>query len=284
MQEHGMVLAEHLSTPLFPTALLAIPDEDVRGMRSYPDPHIEIACSGSGQRTLRVGLRELDVGTSRGMIEIYRAGYEISQTRWQGVRGDCIAVTFPRAVTDKILRGEENRLQVATAHGLFDGQIARLGHELAQEWRQGLPHGPLFSEGLSIALLGLLMCRPTHTRHEHPGSVGFSYAQKRTINELIDSELANHLTVEQMAIMMEMNSYQFSRRFKSSFGMSPYQYVLQRRLDTAVRKLEADCTRPIAEIALETGFSNQAHLTSAFRKYLGTTPARSRSRALRDKR
>lgn len=39
----------------------------------------------------------------------------------------------------------------------------------------------------------------------------------------------------------------------------------QRRLDTAVRKLEADRIRPIADFALETGFSNQAHLASALR-------------------
>jgi AraC family transcriptional regulator len=282
MQEHGMVLAKHLSTSLFPTALLAIPDDDVRGRRSYPEPHIEIACSGSGRRTLRVGMRQLDVGTSTGMIEIYRAGYEITRTRWQGVRGECIAVTFPRAVTERILRGEESRLQIETTHGLFDGQIARLGYELARECRQGMPHGPMFAEGLSIALLGLLMRRRTDAVHGHPGSAGFSRAQKRAIDELIDSELGNHLTVEQMATMTEMNAYQFSRRFKSSFGMPPYQYLLQRRLDAAVRKLAADRTTPIAEIALETGFSNQAHLTSAFRKYLGTTPAR--SRASRDRR
>jgi transcriptional regulator GlxA family with amidase domain len=39
-----------------------------------------------------------------------------------------------------------------------------------------------------------------------------------------------------------------------------------------------DTERPVAEIALETGFSDQSHLTRVFRRALGETPAALRRR------
>jgi AraC family transcriptional regulator len=262
--------------PLFPTSILQIPGDATAGSRFYTDPHVEIACRGRGQRILRVGHADLELGTSKGMIELYREGYEIAKTRWQGEQGECIAITFPRSSTERLLHDDNRGVCFSTAHGVFNSQISRLGYELANEYRRGLPNGALYSEGISIALLGLIIREYASDGVADTRSVGLSVEQKRTICDLIDSELGSDLSVERMARLFDMSAYQFSRRFKSCFGTSPHQYILLRRVDAAVSELQRNRGRSIAEIALEFGFSNQAHLTSAVRKHLGTTPSRAR--------
>ncbi|MFL6716781.1 MAG: helix-turn-helix transcriptional regulator [Burkholderiaceae bacterium] len=276
LQEDGMTTDDHSPVPLFPTAISTIPGHDSRGRRYYAELHLEIACSGSGKRALRVGRREFQVGTAKGMIEIYQEGYEIANTRWQGVEGECIAITFPRASIERLLRGDARPPRAATAHGVFDGQIARLGYELAQACRKGMPNGALYSEGISIALFSLLARSQFPAREHAMCHAGLSVGQKKMIVDLIAGELGRRLAVERMASLLEMSAYQFSRRFNASFGMSPHQYIMQRRLDAAVVELQGDRSRPISEIALALGFSSQAHLTSMFSRYLGTTPARCR--------
>jgi AraC-like DNA-binding protein len=68
-----------------------------------------------------------------------------------------------------------------------------------------------------------------------------------------------------------------ARSFTRSFGVTPHQYVVSRRIDAA-RQLLLD-GMPIAAVASGVGFHDQAHLTRHFRRHLGTTPGRYRSTA-----
>jgi AraC family transcriptional regulator len=63
----------------------------------------------------------------------------------------------------------------------------------------------------------------------------------------------------------------FARRFKSATGAPPHQYLMAMRVERAKRRLLA--REPIAEIALECGFTHQEHLTRVFRRLTGMTPA-----------
>ncbi|WP_211101524.1 AraC family transcriptional regulator [Niveispirillum sp. SYP-B3756] len=65
----------------------------------------------------------------------------------------------------------------------------------------------------------------------------------------------------------------FSRAFKQSAGMSPHQWLLERRVAQA-RHLLATSPSPIAEIAQQCGFADQSHLTRVFERITGTTPGR----------
>jgi len=66
-----------------------------------------------------------------------------------------------------------------------------------------------------------------------------------------------------------------ARQFRLMFGTSPHRYLLMRRLDLARRLiLEA---RPLADVAGEAGFADQAHFTRVFKAAFGLTPARYRA-------
>ena len=65
---------------------------------------------------------------------------------------------------------------------------------------------------------------------------------------------------------------QLARAFTGAFGIPPHRYVIGRRLDAARDRILRG--QPLAEVAAEVGFVDQAHLTRRFRQFLGTTPGR----------
>jgi AraC family transcriptional regulator len=65
----------------------------------------------------------------------------------------------------------------------------------------------------------------------------------------------------------------FTRAFRKSFGMSPYRWLLERRIDRA-KSLLATGDLPLADIALQAGFSDQTTFTRAFGRIVGDSPAR----------
>ncbi|KAB8321278.1 helix-turn-helix transcriptional regulator [Tolypothrix campylonemoides VB511288] len=60
-------------------------------------------------------------------------------------------------------------------------------------------------------------------------------------------------------------------------GVTPYQYVLQQRIERA-KVLLRHRERAISDIALECGFANQSHFTKHFRQFTGMTPKAYRQR------
>lgn len=93
----------------------------------------------------------------------------------------------------------------------------------------------------------------------------------------IDAHLAQPLTVAELAAAAGLSRHHFSRVFKAVTGSAPHAYLVQRRVQRA-RELIEGSDLPLADVALQTGFSSQAHMTDAFRQRLGVSPARLRRR------
>ena len=87
------------------------------------------------------------------------------------------------------------------------------------------------------------------------------------VRENLDKEI----TLKSMASIAGMSESNFSRRFKASMKITPYQYVLQERLEEAkymLRHLDIS----LVHIAAATGFSSQSHFSTVFRKHTSLTP------------
>jgi AraC-like DNA-binding protein len=78
-----------------------------------------------------------------------------------------------------------------------------------------------------------------------------------------------------------LSRYELARQFRALAGTSPYRYSLLRRLDAARGLLVTD--RALADIALATGFADQAHFTRKFMSAYGLSPARYRKLAIEGK-
>jgi AraC family transcriptional regulator len=64
----------------------------------------------------------------------------------------------------------------------------------------------------------------------------------------------------------------FARGFKASTGLPPHRYLIRLRIEHG-QALLRDTDLPIAEVAAACGFAHQEHLTRAFGRWVGTTPA-----------
>ncbi|MFC3230639.1 helix-turn-helix domain-containing protein [Marinibaculum pumilum] len=109
---------------------------------------------------------------------------------------------------------------------------------------------------------------------ERPGG-GLSDAAFRLICDHIDAELANEISCEGIAAAAGLPLRVVFDGMKARTGMSPYKYVVERRLARACHLLRST-DDPIADIAFACGFSSQQHLTSAMSTRLGRTPLRVR--------
>ena len=82
-----------------------------------------------------------------------------------------------------------------------------------------------------------------------------------------------------MAAVAAMSPYHFSRQFRKSFGVPPMRFVAQMRVDR-VKMLLCQTDLALSEIAIETGYSSQSHMTSAFKVATGETPKSYRQKKL----
>jgi AraC-like DNA-binding protein len=93
----------------------------------------------------------------------------------------------------------------------------------------------------------------------------------RRVEEYIDAHLSEDLELERLAMTAGLSLHHFARAFKTSVGIPPHQFVLQRRLSLA-RDLLTSTDRPIADIAIAAGFSDQSHLARYFRQSFAVSP------------
>ncbi len=119
-------------------------------------------------------------------------------------------------------------------------------------------------------------------RYPHRG--GLSSRNVRLLAEFIDARIrpvqAVSPTLAELASEVGLSMFHFTRAFRETFGLSPYRYMLRRRLGQAQDMLVAGETN-LRLISRRCGFSSVPHLTNAFSREMGIAPARFR-RVLRE--
>lgn len=99
--------------------------------------------------------------------------------------------------------------------------------------------------------------------------------QRRAADDLraaLDARLFEPVTLAEAAGKAGWGPAHAAHAFAATFGIAPHAYVLGRRLDAARDRILAG--QPLATVATDLGFFDQAHLTRHFRRFLGTTPRR----------
>lgn len=154
-----------------------------------------------------------------------------------------------------------------------DPLIVSIGLALKAEMESGYLGGQLYSDTLTNALnVHLLRKYCNFTPHIKTYVGGLSPQKLRIALDYIHANLEYDFNLESIAAEIGMSHYYFCTLFKQAMGISPWQYVIQQRVERAKELLKAS-KLSITSIALLCGFSNQTHLIKHFRKVVGVTPS-----------
>ncbi len=88
----------------------------------------------------------------------------------------------------------------------------------------------------------------------------------------IDANYLSALDIKDAASYCCLSEYHFFRLFRKVFGISPYQYVIKKRLEYAKGMLIKSQVS-ISEVALLAGFSDLSAFSKSFRKQFGIAPS-----------
>jgi AraC-like DNA-binding protein len=89
--------------------------------------------------------------------------------------------------------------------------------------------------------------------------------------DLVDARYREPLDVRALARAAKLSPAHFSREFRKAFGVSPHQYLLQRRLERAAALLRST-DRSVADICLTVGLTSVGSFTTSFGRMIGMSP------------
>ncbi|WP_375749097.1 helix-turn-helix domain-containing protein [Vibrio sp. HN007] len=108
-------------------------------------------------------------------------------------------------------------------------------------------------------------------QNEQVTSSKFDQGQVDKVDKYISENIGQQITVDDLADLLRCSKFYFLREFKKLIGMTPYQYLMNKRLDQA-KELLASENINIASVGHDLGFNDQSHFTRAFKNQFGMTP------------
>lgn len=152
----------------------------------------------------------------------------------------------------------------------FDPRLLALSHMFEAECRADHPSDPLLGDSLALGLLALL-----HNDSAEPAAGvyrgGLTSRQVRIVTDYVESRLAEPVDLVALAGVAGLSPSHFHRAFRLTMGAPPHRWLKKRRIRRA-QELMLNPGKSLADIAVETGFSDQSHFTRVFAKEMGASP------------
>lgn len=130
----------------------------------------------------------------------------------------------------------------------------------------------LFHEILLKLSANLLSARLAHGEREK-STVSETALQ---VKEYIDAHIYEKIVVSDLARIASLSASQLTRVFRNTYGQSPYDYVLARKIDTACRLL-LNTGMSVKEVAYRLNFVDEHYFSNVFSKRMGMPPGRYRT-------
>jgi AraC family transcriptional regulator len=105
---------------------------------------------------------------------------------------------------------------------------------------------------------------------------GLPIRQLRKVEDYVTEHLAEEMSVERLAELVELSPSHFAHIFKETTGMTPLQFVTRQRI-TRAQQLIRETSRSLIDVGLEVGYSSPSHFAQVFRRVVGVTPTKFRS-------
>lgn len=159
---------------------------------------------------------------------------------------------------------------------MVDPRIASILRLLGEVVENDDPSVQLYGDSLIASLVACLM-RPGRPVETPKG--GLAPWQVRRVTNYLHDRLPLRVDLEELAGVAGLSLAHFSRAFRLSTGLAPYQWQLDMRIKRA-QELMVTTTDTLEDIAESCGFADNAHFARTFRRFAGCSPsAWRRSRA-----
>ena len=274
-------------------SLWRAPELEISSIKSWPSITAMSFHRGGGETTWRGDCHRLVLTLDR----LPSALLQVEQgPTWQSLLNAPGALGFyPAGVSVRVVHPAARFVQVLWDRDLYSSLLPELGSAasrfefvyplqdpllsqivttLADETEGG------FADRVLAESLGTVLCVRL-ARHfvghlPLPTSKGLSPERLQRVRDYVEAHLDEDLSITALADIACLSPHHFSRSFKKATGVGPRRYVIQRRLARAQTLLRRT-NQPLARVAQETGFADQSHLTSVFRREMGVTPGRFRA-------
>lgn len=246
-----------------------------------PDTSLVLLTRGAmlmEQRHVNGSWKSLSV--RQGNIFLKPGGSVTNELRWRSLSAEPMQTLHVSLNNQLLSRTAEElaghgpaRLTLAGRSGFQDPLLAQIGLALQRELEQPTAAGKLYAQTAAQMLaVHLLRYYTSPAPQVKEPARGLTQRQIAHVTGFILAHLNQDLSLSLLAQQAGFSPYHFARLFRRATGESPHQFVLRQRIERAKHLLrEADL--PLAQIAHESGFANQSHLTQAFKRHLGLTPA-----------
>ena len=132
----------------------------------------------------------------------------------------------------------------------------------------------LGSAALTQAYLIEFLVRVCRAYYDTPESVKNDITEDEKVNQVIgyiNENLADSLSLDNLAGRFYISKFYLSRRFKQFTGLTIYQYIMKKRLITARNMLRAG--NPVTVSCLQCGFNDYSNFLKAFKREFGENPS-----------
>ncbi|MBD9485119.1 helix-turn-helix transcriptional regulator [Pseudomonas sp. PDM14] len=178
-----------------------------------------------------------------------------------------------------LLDREPRELQLRESTFLDDArQAARFRQLVHLNWHE--PGERLLASSLAHEMIDHALLTQAGLREGVKVRGGLAPYLRRRLVDYIEQNLSEAVSLGELANLAALSEYHFARMFRSSFGMPPHRYVLQRRLARA-RQLLLESDLALGDIAMACGFASASHFSNRFRDAFGGAPGLLRASRMR---
>jgi AraC family transcriptional regulator len=227
---------------------------------SHELAYLSFVVEGSYTECSESQTRECTPGTA-----IFHPASETHSDCFQRAGGHIFSVEIAHAWTKRL---RDENCDTATPRTFDRGAVTMTASQLLREFREPDPFSTLAIEGLALQLLAQLdRCRRTSL----PGPARWM----KIVLDVLHNEFEQKLDLILIANRAGIHPVHLAREFRKHHRCTVGDYIRQVRTDAACQRLSRS-DEPISEIALQTGFFDQSHLTRTLKTLTGYTPARYR--------
>lgn len=221
---------------------------------------------------IHAGVKAFRRGRSRelaapGSLLVVNPGEMHTGEREHGPELAYAALYVPAAALATISPGLEGACSIVRQPVLDDQDVWRclaLAHRLVMTGDDAIAAEEAMVWGVSLLFRRYGTSRLVHSEAGCPRAVNRAMA-------FLQASACDHVSLEDAARAAGIGLFHLIRLFTRHLGLTPHAYLTQIRIAKSRQLLRLG--EPVAQVALEVGFADQAHFTKRFKQFTGTTPA-----------